>query len=85
MAPTYFYGNIMAPFRLCFLLVLMAPGLLSGCGQKGPLYLPDETPPSVNTSAPCRTAACAEANTSEETQEKTTGEASNQENPDEPI
>jgi predicted small lipoprotein YifL len=30
-------------------MVLLLTALLAGCGQRGPLYLPDEAPPGANT------------------------------------
>jgi predicted small lipoprotein YifL len=33
------------PF-IIFLLTTLFIGPLAGCGQKGPLYLPDESPPA---------------------------------------
>ena len=42
------------------LLGLMA-AVLSGCGQKGKLYLPDEPPPHLQSQSNCRTPNCAAA------------------------
>lgn len=33
-------------------LVLLAPLIFSGCGQKGPLYLSDSPPPGVQRAKP---------------------------------
>ncbi|MEQ6341713.1 MAG: lipoprotein [Gammaproteobacteria bacterium] len=30
--------------RICLIIALLGIGIISGCGQKGPLYLPGEKP-----------------------------------------
>ena len=39
--------NERAPARTVILASLLCLAIFSGCGQKGPLYLPDEPPPAV--------------------------------------
>lgn len=40
-------------------LTLLSALLVTGCGQKGPLYLPDQEPPPRAADTPCRTPSCA--------------------------
>lgn len=46
-------------------LTLLTAGLCLtvACGQKGPLYLPQDEPPAVQTNAPCRAVECNESET----------------------
>jgi predicted small lipoprotein YifL len=37
--------------------LLILPGLLGGCGQKGPLYLPEKRPTAVTAPPPATTPA----------------------------
>jgi len=38
------------PLRCAILAALAGATLLAGCGQRGPLYLPDQTPPKKRLS-----------------------------------
>ena len=44
--------------RVLLMLGLIAAAL-SGCGQKGSLYLPDQPPPHLQSQNDCRTPTCA--------------------------
>ena len=44
--------------RVLLMLGLIAAAL-SGCGQKGSLYLPDQPPPHLQSQSDCRTPTCA--------------------------
>ncbi len=46
--------------------LLLGVLLLSGCGQKGPLYLPDKKPPAASTPAPAGTPAAPKKQTDED-------------------
>ncbi len=50
----------MATPRIWLFVSALSLASISACGQKGPLYLPEDTPPPAQTSQPCRTAACEE-------------------------
>ena len=48
------------PGRALWILGLLTAAL-SGCGQKGSLYLPDQPPPQIQSQSDCRTPTCAAA------------------------
>lgn len=60
-------------------LTLLPVLALTGCGQKGALYMPDQVPPPRAAETPCRTPSCAALQQTEATKDQ---EDQNQDTPE---